>query len=71
MNINDLALVSVDDHVVDPPSVFEERWPRRSTGRWHLRYRRVAAQKCSLPTVELLNSSVSVRQSAVDPAAHR
>ncbi|MGH3595480.1 MAG: amidohydrolase family protein, partial [Mycobacterium sp.] len=29
MNVNDLVLVSVDDHVVEPPNVFEDRLPAK------------------------------------------
>jgi hypothetical protein len=29
MNINDLILVSVDDHVVEPPNVFDDRLPAK------------------------------------------
>ena len=29
MNVNDMVLVSVDDHVVEPPNVFEGRLPAK------------------------------------------
>jgi len=29
MNINDLVLVSVDDHVVEPPNLFDDRLPAK------------------------------------------
>ena len=29
MDINDMVLVSVDDHVVEPPHVFEDRLPAK------------------------------------------
>ena len=29
MNINDMVLVSVDDHVVEPPDLFEGRLPAK------------------------------------------
>src|SRR3979409_511917 len=30
MNLNDLVLVSVDDHVVEPPDIFDGRLPAKS-----------------------------------------
>jgi len=29
MNVDELIMVSVDDHVVEPPNVFEGRLPRK------------------------------------------
>ena len=33
MDINDLILVSVDDHVVEPPDMFERHLPGEVRGR--------------------------------------
>ena len=32
MNINDMVLVSVDDHVVEPPDLFKDRLPKQVCG---------------------------------------
>ena len=33
MEINDMVLVSVDDHVIEPPNLFEGRLSRRAAER--------------------------------------
>jgi predicted TIM-barrel fold metal-dependent hydrolase len=33
MDFEDLVLISVDDHIVEPPSMFEQHWPERLAGR--------------------------------------
>ena len=37
MNVEDMIMISVDDHVVEPPHVFEGRLPGRSTRTWRPR----------------------------------
>jgi predicted TIM-barrel fold metal-dependent hydrolase len=33
MDVDDLILISVDDHVVEPPTMFDQHWPEKYAGR--------------------------------------
>ena len=32
MDAHDLVLISVDDHIVEPPGMFAEHWPAKYAG---------------------------------------